>query len=277
MAQRRRHSERLASLAQELESGGIQVNLCPVLAEGIVATIHRWCWRHYTDLLGTAEEVDAICPLPLPPCTLAHMLQRAEFAGLVKGRYFAPHAVTEVSENVRRRWQRKDKEGFRLARARAEAPDALTAEPDSPPTVAEPETLAIEPNVVAGQTDLFGNPLEPEKKKRRKPAHDKTTPGHKEVVAYWCEQWSAREGRGAAYPFRAQDAKFIKDLLTSSPSVDTAKRILDAYLGCREPFFAGKALKKLISDLPRFIAAANGGTSAAPGEVGYSGGDLPEL
>jgi hypothetical protein len=113
--------------------------------------------------------------------------------------------------------------------------------------------------------DLFGQPIEKgrpvDQVKRRKVnvSQHRGVTGHKELTQYWCGQWKQTEGRGREYPYSAQDGALIKHLIERTDSIDHAKAVIDAYLKCRDKFYRGKALRRLIGDLPRFIVEADGG------------------
>jgi hypothetical protein len=82
-------------------------------------------------------------------------------------------------------------------------------------------------------------------------------------VRHWCDVWQARYHH--PYPFGRRDGVHVGDVLKAVGGDATRGRaVLDAYLADSEKFFDGHPLGKLISQLPRFIAAA--GRAPAPAE-----------
>lgn len=258
----------LAQLTAALLAHGVSEKIASQIAAGTVLTLRQWCWANLTDVVGAAEDVDELAQSVLPPLVLADALHQLGFLGLEHGRYFLPSAWTDRPVYIERRWQRKNPDSFAEARRRSKLVEKILL-PAPEMEVHFPKDLfgdAI-PEAMAPQTT-------PESTQRR---HD-GTPGHRELVAYWCERWTATDGAGGKYPFkRGRDGQHIKDLIKATDDIDAAKRIIDAYLANRERFFTGHKLGKLIGDLPRFLVAAHG---TIPGslEIQDPGGrELPDL
>lgn len=271
----------LARLAASLERYGIDAKLSDSVAKGVVLALREWCWAEQTDLLGTAADIDEIVRLPLPAQSLGRILLRAKVVGLTKGRFFLPSAYSERPVYIDKRWRRNDAAGYKAAKLRASRRIETGEVPPPPPP--PPESGV--------KMDLFGQPLvdveaetggkiveksKDTKAKNKKGKSNGGVPGYQEVVDYWFEHWATREGGGTPYPFGPTDGAIIKRLIQRTPSVEHAKRVLDAYLRETDRFYAGKPLKKL--DLPRYIAAAANGGRHGAREIRYSAhdADLPD-
>jgi len=258
--------EAIDRLATSLQRYGINPDWCRAVANGFVLILREWCWRNLTDLLGSALDVDRILESPLPPETLAKVLWKAGLISTSKGVFYMPSAYTERPVYVDKRWRRAEGEArsYRESKGRAEK----TALEGAVPVVETEPPPAI-------TVDLFGKPFEDDQK-GQKDAGTRALPGYQEIVDYWFERWCIIEGNGASYPFCATDGRFIRFLIKATRDADEARSVIDAYLNCRDRWYAGKPLKKLIGDLPRFIAAAHAGGSGTRGELPY-GGTLPSL
>ena len=254
----------LARLTSSLVRRGYQPNDARCMAAGIVSALREWCWANQTDILGESADVDRIGSSPLAGRSLARLLVSAGILGIEKGRLFCPSAYTERPVYVDKRWRRDNPKSYAEAQRRAS---------DTAVSVPEPELEVYTPE--AGQTDLFGQPLEPTNGdgKKRKPQTN-GTPGFQELRAYWCERWSAAH-RGAQYPWAyGLDGKCLKRLIEQTIDIDQAKGVIDAYLACRERWYSGHPFKKLIGDLPRFVSAGD----HRPDEIEYGGtGTVPDL
>lgn len=256
-------TDRLARLAAALIRYGIPENLADGYAHGIVLKLRLACWSGMTDLIGTSKDVERLCPGPIPTGSLARLLVKAGVLAVEKNRFWLPSAFKEMPGYVRTRWRRQAKRSFKIAQQRAGALLDVDVDPS-----ASDDVLPAE----AGKTNLFGEPVEAVD-------HGSGQTGHKELVAYWCRRWGEKEGRGAKYPFAGVDARLLSDLIRQTETIDEARATIDAYLRCPDAFYRGKSLKKLIGDLPRFVAAAAGGGDSRPNELAYRGGtqDLPIL
>ena len=92
--------------------------------------------------------------------------------------------------------------------------------------------------------------------KPKAPAEPKPPAPYRELTDYFCSRW-AETHAGEKYPFNGRDGKNCATIWEYvEHNLDKAKKIIDTFLICREPFFAGHKLAKLAADLPKFIAAA---------------------
>ena len=92
--------------------------------------------------------------------------------------------------------------------------------------------------------------------KPKAPAEPKPPAPYRELTDYFCSRW-AEINTGQPYPFNGRDGKDCATIWEYvEHNLDKAKKIIDTFLICREPFFAGHKLAKLAADLPKFIAAA---------------------
>lgn len=253
------YSSRIAKLAQSLTKHGVNGADGEVTSRGLILSLREWCWREYTDILGSAEDVDTLAPSGLPPCTLARLLYQHKFVGLSRGQYFLPSSVWAASETIARSWRGRRSNARKAAvrRARLHGEPLDDQEPPAP----------LKALVEAGTTDLFGNPIMREQKESD---HAGIT-GHRELVGYWCQQWP-KSHHQTKYPFSPVDAKNIASLVERTETTKQAKQVIDAYFADLDRFFAGHDTNKLIRQLPRFVAAAAGGGGSAE-ERPYKGGD----
>ena len=94
---------------------------------------------------------------------------------------------------------------------------------------------------------------------RRKPAGD-----HQKFIDYFTERWQERHG--TKYHFeKGKDGAAAKYILKESGNLAQAKRVVDTYLACSEPFFvkARHPLAVLRSQFNRFNADVAGGNGQA--------------
>jgi hypothetical protein len=71
------------------------------------------------------------------------------------------------------------------------------------------------------------------------------------------------------------DGQCIKRILAGTDGIAHTKAVIDAYLNCKEPFYAGHTIRKLSFDLPRFVhlaARQTGAVSQRGNEIPYAGG-----
>ena len=248
----------LAQLTGSLAQYGVPETYASLVAGGIVRALQEWCWANMTDVVGTSKNVDGICSSPLPVLSLARLLVVHGILRPDKGSFFLPSAFSARSTAVDRRWRRLSNDSYLLAKARALGQMTLFDIENMT------DSKFIEVNALG------------DKRKVKSDGKAKSTPGFVEVRTYWFEQWSVLVGNASKYPFSGVDGACIKKLVEQTDGVEHAKRTIDAYLACSERFYAGKPLKKLIGDLPRFIATcavSDGGS----GTIGDPSGDIPDL
>ncbi len=247
-----------AQLAGFLVQYGIQENCASLVAGGIVRALQVWCWANMTDVLGTADTVDQICNSPLPKLSMARLLVKCRILQISKGRYYMPSAYLDRPVNVDKKWRRLSYESYRQAKSRA----------DERPTLFDVTDMV---DSKFTEVSILGDA-----RKVKSDAKAKGTPGHVEIRTYWWEQWAVHVGSGSKYPFSGVDGACIKQLIQRTEDIVEAKAVIDAYLVCHDRFYAGKPLKKLIADLPRFIASCAEGNGRA-GTIEDPAGDIPDL
>lgn len=250
-------------LAEALVKYGIDEGVSALYARGIIATLKDWCWTNLTDVVGNATDVDAAAGSPtLPVAALANVMVRCKLLGVSKGEYYMPSAYTERPFTTDKQWRRKERVSWEAAKERAKAFKFVKI---------PPKVQAVD----AGSTDLFGDPLPvepepkpaPEPKKKPKPKQS-GVPGYKEIVAYWCEQWTKHAGNAVAkYPFGSIDGRNIKNLLAKTESIEHAKAVIDAYMLNGDRFYGGKGTKQFIGNLSRWVSEASGGNARRANEL----------
>lgn len=209
-------TEESDKLTDSLVGVGIDADLAPLVAKGLVAELQEWCWANLTDIVGRVADVDRILdriidhsPLTLKGGVLAPMLMAAGILAVDKGRFYLPSAWTERPVYISQRWLRASLPKRRFARDR------------------------------------------PRKRRpRRRTQKARATALEKEIRTYWCQRWSVIIGGGEPYPFDLVDARCLRKLISASRDMDHAKSIIDAYFQSRRNhFYAGKPLSKLVCDL----------------------------
>ncbi|MCC7147150.1 MAG: hypothetical protein IT443_11950 [Phycisphaeraceae bacterium] len=203
-----------------------------LVAEGLLARLRVVCWTQCTDLLGTPDDVDALCGWTNPPRVLAKLLRAAGLLGVESGELFCPSAIREAPEYVKKRWGRRNPASYRAAIQRAKKAQADPV----PATEDEADT--------PDEVDLFGQ--------RIIHANDKATAGFQAVVSVWFAIYERRYGR--RYAFKAKDGAIIKKALGSGASHEDLCAALERYLACTEPFYAGHDLSGFIGKLNRWLA-----------------------
>lgn len=266
------HLHKLAQLAKALERYGTPPNISESVAAGVTFSLVQWCWANVTDIVGDSIAVETITGTgdAYPPGVLARLMVKYKILVLAKNRYVMPMAYTDRPTRIDRAWRRRGR-SYRAAKQRAvearSAPLFITDEGSM--------LEALDTAEDAEEMDELGR-RNPKKKRKRKESHGAGTPGHAELVKYWCDQWAERESYGVKYPFCPTDAAHIKRLIERTDCIEQAKAVIDAYLSCRDKFFTGKDLKRLIYALPRFVSAAAGGMGGKQ-ETLYRGNlDIPE-
>ncbi len=254
------YEKKLAQLAASLERYGIDSKFSGTMAAGILFKLMNWCWANLTDIVGDSQTMDSIIEAPLPAGVVSRLLYKYGIVAVDKGRYYLPSAYVDRPTRIDRKWRRQSPRSYANAKERAENP------PRARLFNFEEEEYKVE---IKTEPAHEPEPAPPVKKKKGS-KHD-GTPGHPELVAYWCKQWAEKVGRGNKYPFCALDGKSIKSLIERTESIEQAKLVIDAYLECRDKFYAGKELKRLVGSLPRFIAEASG--ASRPDELPYAGKD----
>lgn len=250
----------LAQLAGSLAQYGVPEMYASLVAGGIVRALQEWCWANMTDVVGTSNHVDEICSSPLPVLSLARLLSVHGVLLPDKGSFFLPSAFSARSTGVDKRWRRMSNVTYQLAKARALGQMTLFDVENMT------DSKFIEVSALGDQ------------RKVKSDGKAKSTPGFVEVRTYWFEQWSVLVGNSSKYPFSGVDGACIKKLVGQTDGIEHAKQTIDAYLACSDKFYAGKPLKKLIGDLPRFIASC-AGNDGGPGTIEDSsaGDDIPDL
>lgn len=243
-------------------------------AYGCIFQIMRHGWINCDDIIGDGGEVDKILDSPLPPNVISRLMHHARLLGKTKGCYYCSYIFSDCPSNIKTDWRRKSRETYDAAKKRAN----VYAKHNAVKTEAEQEKVF---------TDLFGEPIDADiDPVTGKPypigesggSSYKGIPGHKDLVAYFCEEWGSLHKQ--KYPFAGgRDGKIIKSILQGTRDLPHAKQVIDAYLNCKDRFYLGHPLKKLLSDLPRFIAAANNISLSGNDNIPYEGTDdeLPEL
>lgn len=211
---------RLKRVAEACKSAGLPPSLCLTLALGYIASLRLWVWHKLTDVIGSADELEAMVGWSGPPRHLAKALEIGKYVGDFNGVYCATDAVTECPEYVRRRWIRANKESYQKARERATAPGIAESLQDDE-TVATPQ----------GNGWLFEG------------AEDVATkPGHDRIVKYWFKRFKELINPSGYVSFPA-DFKLVKDLLDATNSVSRIERAIDAFLTSKDPICSGYSFR----------------------------------
>lgn len=251
---------RIRAIAEAVCRAGYPEAFAGILAEGFIARLRRQVWAALNDLIGDGDDVEALCGWKGPPRSLTVALERAGYVNDVQGVFVMGDAVNEAPEYVKKRWQRANRAGYDAAVARCGKPNVVNARlavagiDDDYDYEGE---MKKEADMHESQGSLFG--VEPDQ------------PGEKHVAitgfTQFKEAWHAayHAAYGFAYPWRPRDFKEIERIVAALADAADYPRIIRAYLACRERFYAGHELRKLYTDLAKFVAAAGqlGGSAGA--------------
>lgn len=242
--------KRIATLAAGLFRTGTPRDFCRIAALGYMLALWRVVWTNHNTLLGKVHELERALEWPGSQGELAACLLRAGLIVEENGEYVDVLAFAEAPEYIRKRWKRKAPVSYTAASVRAEQAKAVPVE------VVEPPAMLPTPIVnLFGDTDVPAGTVEVRPNASRGCVSDitKFTPGHKDLVAFWCDEWAKRYG--SKYPFRPADAKHIKSILDACSGFEHAQGTLLSYLDDNDKFLKGHALGRLISNLSRYAAA----------------------
>jgi hypothetical protein len=238
---------RLKRIAEALIRSGLPDALSAVLAEGFVALLRRRVWTALDDVVGGADDVEALLGWQGPPRDLAYALQREGYVRDINGVLVAVDAVTEAPEYIKARWRRGNLAGYEAARGRATDPNIIHQREEAPTGTDREDTT--HPGTLFGvAADQPGESADVRKPKKS------TTPGFDEFKRYWHARYT--EETGNRYPWQPADFKHVERIVKAVRDARAAANVADAYFRCREPFYAGHSLGKLVSALPRFVEAA---------------------
>lgn len=261
----------VAYLAEQLKLKGIPLH--ELVAEGVIAKLHSWCWANQTDLLGKAEDIDRIAGFVLGPLAMASVLHKSRILCVEQGVYFMPSAYRHRPYYVDTAWKRRDRPSMKMAMRRSAKNKIkqVLYVPDHETEFAE-----------TGTVDLFG---EHEVEVIQTEEVKSGTPGYNELRDHFCEQWKRTEGGGQKeYPFRhvGYDREFIIQILEGCGTLEDSKLAVDGFIRDTRRFYSGHVLKRLVHDLPRFIAAGRHSSNRQnynPHALEYGGADdgLPDL
>jgi hypothetical protein len=229
-------TQALTVLAEGIEKArlGLTPAMCEVAAEGYVARLHRAVYAALSDVLGSTEDVEKLLAWPGPPELLTLALADAGYIRQIEGVWYCVSAVSEAPEYVRKRWIR-NKRGLYQAAVRRANPPSL---PD------EQEVTTKKPSKPVQSLFAIDQPDEPRSR------------DVKLTVDYWAAKYL--QVYGVKYPFRPSDFGLLKHFCRAVPNGDERARAIEAYLSCRERFFAGHSIHFLVRFLPRWRAAAAG-------------------
>jgi hypothetical protein len=248
--------ERIQKLGQALAQCGIPAALSEIVAEGYVSRLRRWVYEQMDDCVGTRDDLELMLGWNGPPRHLAIALEKFHYIKEVNGVLVAVDAVNEAPQYVAQRWRRWHKKGWVKAMERANNPNVVNNKIDEQ-LEAQHEDREREAAVEVDHT-LFG----PVEQITEGKTHGAGIPGHRELVAYWHERYPSTP-EGLAYPWRKRDFKIVGDILAAVGDIHRCKDIFDRYLKCRQPFFAGHDLSKLLGQLPQFTGAGVRGAEFA--------------
>jgi hypothetical protein len=255
---------RIKAIAQAVATAGYPESLAATLAEGFIARLRRRVYAALDDLIGDGDDVEALCGWKGPPRYLSAALLQAGYIRDIHGVYVMGDAVNEAPEYVKKRWQRANRPGYEEAVKRCGKPNVanqrMTVPGDEDDYDYEGE-MKKEADMHNTQGSLFG--IEPDQ------------PGEKHVAITGFTQFKEAyhaaylAAYGHAYPWRPRDFKEIERIVAALADANAYPRLIAAFLACRDKFYAGHELRKLYTDLAKFVASA--------GKVGSSAGSNAAL
>jgi hypothetical protein len=250
---------------------GFSSQLAELIALGIVAKLHQRVWDRLDACLGTGDDVETLAGWKGKRGVLVSSLVAAGFLEWENGVLVAVRALQLAPEGVRKSWRRRAVASYQGLVARTPASQRLPTNLVAEEKVVD--VLGFEGSLDVVELDLFGNPAkEPEPRKGKRNARDTTAgdgqPGHRAFVEWWDRRFT--EEHGIKYPWQKRDFDHITRLLTLAGGYDQLCEWAERYFTCKENYFTGHPLAKLIGDVTRFAVSTGGAKREHGSQAGTS-------